>query len=129
VTVMLDSDVLIDCLRAAPAARAWIGGDRDEVLVVPGIVAMELVAGCRNRVEQRRVLAFLDRFEVVWPESTEGAAALDLYVRHSLSDGIGIMHCMVAAMALHRGARLYTFNARHYRRIEGLAVLEPYARG
>ncbi len=127
-TVLLDSDVLIDCLRATAAAREWIAGEREDELVVPGIVALELLAGCRNRVEQRRVLAFLDQFPVVWPAPHEGAAGFDLYVKHGLSGGIGILDCAVAAMALERGARLLTFNLRHFRVVEGLDVAEPYAR-
>lgn len=127
-TVLLDSDVLIDCLRATAAARAWSASERADELLVPGIVAMELLAGCRNRAEQRRVLAFLAQFPVVWPTPDEGAAALDLFVRYGLSDGIGILDCAVAAMALQRDARLLSFNLRHFRAIDGLAVDEPYRR-
>ncbi|MBI5832222.1 MAG: hypothetical protein HZB16_07940 [Armatimonadetes bacterium] len=55
------------------------------------------------------------------------AAALDLYVRHGLSDGIGIHGCVVAvlALALGRSATLLTFNRRHFSLVAGLAVLEP----
>lgn len=53
------------------------------------------------------------------------AAALDLYVRHGLSDGIGIHGCVVAALALGRSATLLTLNRRHFSLVAGLAVLEP----
>jgi predicted nucleic acid-binding protein len=128
VTAFVDSDALIDCLRGNPAAREWVSGQRAGDLLVPGIVALELIAGCRNRAEQGDVLEFLAQFPIVWPEPPEGAAALGLYVKHGLSGGIGVDDCIVAAMAVHRGVRLLTFNLRHYRVVAGLDVAEPYAR-
>lgn len=35
---------------------------------------------------------------------------------------------MIAAMALARSARLYTFNTKHFQVIVGLDVQSPYAR-
>ncbi len=70
----------------------------------------------------------LQRFDVVWPEPEEGAAAMDIYLRHSLSDGIGVHDSMVAAMVMRRGATLLTFNRKHFAAVEGLPVVEPYQR-
>ena len=67
---LLDTDVLVDCLRGTPAAEAWLHDSANEDFRVPG----------------------------------------------------------VAAMALARGERLYTFNLRHYRAISGLDAVEPYER-
>ena len=56
----LDTDVLVDCLRGLPAAKAWMLANRGaEEFVVPGIAAMELVAGCRNQAELERLRAYL----------------------------------------------------------------------
>ena len=73
-TAFLDTDVLIDCLRGTPAARAWL----------------EQVAS--------------DAFQ------------------------LGIPDCLIAATALARSARLYTFNLKHFQAIEGLDVHSPYTR-
>ncbi len=60
--ILLDSDVLIDLLRKYPPAMAWFDAlQEDEELMVSGYVVMELIQGCRNKVEQDRVRRELPR--------------------------------------------------------------------
>jgi predicted nucleic acid-binding protein len=44
-TALLDTDILIDCLRGLPAAQTWLAGSANQTFEVPGIVAMELIGG------------------------------------------------------------------------------------
>ena len=127
-TVLLDTDVLIDCLRGTPAARVWLEQAESQAFQVPGVVAMELLMGCRNKVELERARQFLHAFGIAWPEASEFALAYKLLAARHLSSGLGIPDCLVAAMALSRSARLYTFNLKHLQTIEGLDVHAPYAR-
>ena len=124
----LDTDVLVDCLRGTASAKAWLQQSPTEPFGVPGVVAMELVVGCRDRVDLQRIRKFLSSFQVVWPEASEFAQAYDLLVVHRLTSGLGIPDCLIAAMALARGARLYTFNLKHFQVVSGLDAQEPYAR-
>src|ERR1700736_850773 len=55
----LNTDVLVDCLRGTPAAKAWLEHASTEVLGIPGVVAMELLIGCRNRAESEKLQKFL----------------------------------------------------------------------
>lgn len=128
-TVLLDTDVLIDCLRATPAARDWLTQHANESFQVPGVVAMELLTGCRDRSEMVRVQAFLAQFSIVWPEAAEFAQAYDLMAHYRLASALSIPDCLIAAMALTRTAQVYTFNLKHYRVIDGIQVKEPYSRG
>lgn len=84
--------------------------------------------GCRDREDLKGVQRLLGSFAIVWPEAAEFAAAYDLLVAHRLSSGINIPDCLIAATALTRAARLYTFNVRHFRAVSGLDVLQPYQR-
>lgn len=127
-TVCLDTDVLVDCLRGVPEARAWLNSLSREKFVVPGIVAMELLMGCRNQADIQRVQKFLKAFNIVWTESNEFSRAFDLLVRHRLASALSVPDCLIAAMALGRSLRLYTFNLKHYRIIEELDAREPYSR-
>ena len=68
-------------------------------------------------------------FEVVWPEPSEFAAAFQLLLTHRLSSGLNIPDCLIAATALSRNARLYTFNLKHFQVVPELDVAQPYARG
>jgi predicted nucleic acid-binding protein len=67
-------------------------------------------------------------FSVVWPEAPEFARAYDLLVAHRLKSGLSIPDCLIAAMALTRRIRLYTFNVKHFKSVPGLDAQEPYTR-
>lgn len=126
--ILVDTDVLVDCLRGTTPAREWLDRMAAEVLGIPGIVAMELLIGCRNRAELERVQQFLNKFLVAWPEAAEFAGAYDLLAAHRLTSGLGIPDCIIGAMSISRKARLYSFNAKHFQTIPGLDVQEPYSR-
>ena len=125
---LVDTDVLIDILRGTPAAHAWLTSMPATTFAIPGVVAMELLIGCRNQAELRRVQQFLNTFTIAWTETVECVRAYELLATHRLTSGLSIPDCLVAAMALVRSATLYTFNLRHFRVIAGLDVQEPYAR-
>jgi len=125
-TAFLDTDALINCLRETPSASAWLDQVEAEAFQVPGVVAKELLMGCQNKVELERTQKFLHTFAVAWPEASEFAQAYDLLAARRLISGLSIPDCLIAAMALARSARLYTFNLKHFRTIEGLDVLSPY---
>lgn len=128
-TALLDTDVLVDCLRGAEPARKWLEGAGDQDFRVPGIAAMELLCGCRNRAELQRTKSFLAAMAVTWPTADEFERAFGLLADHRLTTGLSIPDCLVAAMALSRSAVLYTFNLRHFRAITDLQVSGPYSRG
>jgi len=126
--VLVDTDVLVDCLRGTAPAKAWLESASTEVLGIPGVVAMELLIGCRNRAEMENLQEFLSAFSIVWPDAGEFARAYELLAEHRLASGLGIPDSVIAAMSLVRKARLYTFNLKHFKVISGLDVQEPYSR-
>jgi len=128
VTVLLDTDVLIDCLRGTASAQEWLIRTASETFHVPGIVAMELVVGCQNKTDLERLQKFLKAYAIVWPEASEFAQAYNLLAAHYLASGLSAPDCLIAAMALARSARLYTFNVKHFQVVTGLDVQSPYAR-
>src|SRR5947208_936239 len=101
-TVLVDTDVLIDILRGTSAAQAWLTTIPATTFHIPGVVAMELVMGCRNQGELQRIQQFLRAFHVVWPDAAESLHAYDLLVTHRLTTGLSIPDCLIAAMAITR---------------------------
>ena len=89
---------------------------------------MELVIGCRNQAELDHLQRFLRAFMVLWPDGSEFARAYEILVDLRLSSGISIPDCLIAAMALSRNARLFTFNLKHFQAVSGLDVQQPYLR-
>ena len=53
--IILDSDVMIDLLRQYQPAVAWFGSLGEEEIILTGFVVMELIQGCRNKLEQTQV--------------------------------------------------------------------------
>jgi len=49
--ILVDTDVMIDVMRRYAPAVAWLDSLDTETIGIPGLVAMELLQGCRNREE------------------------------------------------------------------------------
>lgn len=125
---LVDSDVMIDILREPPPALAWLASLGDAELDVPGFVVMELIHGCQNKAEQRRVERLLTAYEIVWPSPETGDDALALFSRVHLSHKIGILDTLIGQLAVSLGESLYTFNRKRYAAIPGLQLVQPYQR-
>jgi predicted nucleic acid-binding protein len=128
VIALLDSDVLIDILRQHPAVQDWLKREAEVSTAIHGVVAMEIISGSLNKEDLRRNQIFLGRFTIAWPTPAEFELAYRLLAEHRLAIGIGIPDCLIAATALTRGWRLYTFNLKHYRHLSGLQMDSPYPR-
>lgn len=126
--ILVDTDVWVDCLRGLPAATEWLRGHSNEKFAIPGVVAMELLLGSRDQSDLLNIQKFIGSFEIVWPEAAEFKRAFDLLAMLKLSSGIGIPDCLIAAMALTRQLRLYTFNTKHFQVVDGLDLQQPYSR-
>jgi predicted nucleic acid-binding protein len=124
---MLDADVLILLDKNNTAARAWYGS-LPEPPYAAGFAAMELLAGCENKMDQRRIERLLQDFELLWPDEVALRQAAKDYGALRLSHGIGVLDMAIAVTAISHGQELVTFNIRHFRAVPGLIVVEPYAR-
>ena len=89
---------------------------------------MELLMGCRNAIELAQIKRFLGDYHVVWPDAAVFARAYEILCSLRLSTGLGIPDCLIAALAIDRGARLYTFNLKHFKVVPGLDAQQPYIR-
>jgi len=97
--ILLDTDVLVDCLRGVSVAQRWLASAAKESFGIPGVVAMELLMGCRHQADVERLQKFLGTFRVLWPDASEFARAYDLLAALRLSTGLSIPDCLIAAMA------------------------------
>ncbi|KAF0106280.1 MAG: VapC nucleic acid-binding protein [Anaerolineaceae bacterium] len=123
---LVDTTILVDFLRGNKAARTWIESFAAGELSVSVITAAELVAGCRNRKEQKVVEEELAVYPIIWISSMISASAWDWYRRFHLSHGIGFLDCLVGASAHHHGLMVCTLNERHFRPFPHLRVERPY---
>jgi len=123
--MLLDTDVLIDLESKHVATRAWIA-TLPAVPAISGFAAMELLNGCQNNADRRKVEKFLMPFPVLWPSVSAMSHALATFTPLRLAHGLGMIDALIAATAIEHGHVLATFNVRHFRAVPGLMTIQPY---
>jgi len=126
--ILLDTDVMIDCLRGFEPAKKWLESASEQELGLPGLVVMELLQGCQNLREQNTVEKSLSRFSIYWAEPEQCEFALKRFAAYHLSHQLGLMDALIAATAIGVNAELATFNKKHYGAIKELKIIQPYKR-
>lgn len=125
--ILLYSDVMIDLLRQYPPAMKWFDTlDEEESLLLPGYVIMELIQGCRNKIEQEKLQHELATYGTVWLTFADCDRTLDVFTEYHLSHNAGLLDVLIGQTAVALGVALYTFNQKHYRFIPGLQTIQPY---
>jgi hypothetical protein len=123
--MLLDTDIMIDFLRGYQPAVTWLTG-YGSPLGLPGLVAMELIQGCQNLAEQRRVEREVQRFRLCWPTLMDCQRSFQDCAAYHLSHHLGLLDALIAATAVGLAEPLATFNVRHYGMINGLQTIQPY---
>ncbi len=125
--MLVDTDVVIWYLRGHEAAARLLDSLPD--LRLSAITWMELVQGCRNRLELRRLKDDVSRRRALILPLSESisARAMALVEAHFLRDGLLLADALIAATAIEHGLRLSSANGKHFRSIPGLVlqVFEP----
>ncbi|HFC11439.1 MAG TPA: VapC toxin family PIN domain ribonuclease, partial [Anaerolineae bacterium] len=92
----MDSDVMIDLLRQYPPAVQWFGALPDnEALMLPGYVMMELIQGCKNKVELTNLRYALADYGIVWLSPDQCDAALTVFSEYRLSHNAGLLDTLI----------------------------------
>ena len=115
-TVLLDSDVVIEILRQRDASilSQWseLAGSEALVLTTPVTVA-EIEAGARPS-EVKKIDQFFSLLECASIDEHVGKLAGELMRRYSRSHNLEIADALIAATAIRRKAALWTRNLKHY---------------
>lgn len=122
--VLIDTDVLIDASRGIEGTLALLDNTAETAtLAVSVITKMELMVGCRNKLEQQIIERLLSRFEVINVNESISDRAVELLHQYRLSHGLLIPDALIAATALVTGYPLLSKNQRDYRFIQDLNLL------
>ena len=124
--MLLDSDVMVEVLRLHPPALTWLAGLGGASVGLPGLVAMELLQGCRNLHEQRNLDSRIRQFVLHWPSKHDCQRALADFATFRLSHGLGLLDALIAHTAVGAGEPLATFNVKHFSVVASLTVVAPY---
>lgn len=124
--ILVDTDIMIDFLRNYPPAIEWLDSLGDEELALPGYVVMELVQGCTNKGDLRKLKQFIEDFDVLWPSPETCNDALEIFTKHNLSHHLGVLDALIGQTAVALDVPIHTFNRKHYAAIPGLVTIQPY---
>ncbi|WP_202020470.1 PIN domain-containing protein [Mucilaginibacter mali] len=128
--IICDSDVMIDYfdhrqprhLSTRDIIQNQIGIDN---VILSAITKMELIAGAFNKSE----LALLNKnilwFDVALINPDITVIALQLIEKYKLAYNLQIPDALIAATALYKNVKLFTYNLKDYRYINHLQLFNP----
>jgi predicted nucleic acid-binding protein len=123
---LIETTILVDVLKGKREAVAWVNEVSVAARWVSVVTAFELLAGCRNRREQRAVMRELEGYRLLLLTEEILRLALRWFERLSLSRGVGVLDSLIAATGLHHRLPNATLNVKHFRAFPGLRVVRPY---
>ena len=132
-TVVLDTDVLIDYLRGLRSAAAFVEklGREGVALATTAVNLFELAWGAYKLGEGRLrdVQKLAGALAVLSLSEREALkAGEEMGYLESLGAPVDLRDVLIGVIARENGASVATGNVRHFRRIRGLTVIE-YRRG
>lgn len=124
--VLVDTDILIDTFHLRSVAVDFLK-EREQtgILGISTITHIELLVGCRDKAEQRKIEKFLRRFQLFSLNEKVATIAVNLIQQYRLSHGLLLPDSMIAATALAFDVPLASKNQKYFRYISGLQ-LAPY---
>ncbi len=124
--VLLDTDIMIDLLRGYPPALDFLDSRGENEILLPGFVVMELVQGCKNKIELKKLDKELLPYKKVWPSSKTCDDALAVFSKYHLSHSLGLLDALIGQMAVALNLPIHTLNQKHYSAIPNLKTIQPY---
>ena len=123
---LVDTDILIDVGKGVSEAVDLLKNIKNNSTAAISVVTqMELIVGCRDKVELREVDKFLRQFQIVAIDEAIANSSVDLLHLYYLSHNLLIADSLIAATALILDVPFVSKNQRDYRFIQGLNLL-PY---
>jgi len=119
--LLLDTDIIVnvgrDLAGAVEQMNAMINAGS---IYISAVTEMELIIGCRNKAELKKLAMLLERFTIIpiTPEIT--ASSIKLLKTYRLSHGLLIADALIAATALVTDRVLVSGNAKHFSMINSL---------
>jgi tRNA(fMet)-specific endonuclease VapC len=130
--ILIDSDVIIEAERGRFDLDAWLDSLPHEEFNLAVITVAELWHGAERATGAHRIKRrlFLQRIFANFEFVPYGEQAAFEHARlwaelESRGQMIGSHDVILAAIALHTGSAVATFNVRHFSAVKGLKVIEP----
>jgi len=130
--ILIDADVIIQAERGLFDLNAWLDSMPQEEFKLAAITVAELWHGAeratgihrtRRRLFLRQIFSIFDFVPYAEQDAFEHAR---IWAKLEASGKmIGAHDVILAAMAIHTGSTVATFNVRHFSAVKGLKVIRP----
>jgi predicted nucleic acid-binding protein len=122
--VLVDTDILIDVSRNIETAINRLATEEQTgQIAISAITQMELIVGCRNKLELGHLNRFLSRYQILQVNENISALTVELIKTYRLSHGLLMPDAFIAATAIIGNLPLLTKNQSDYRFISQLNLL------
>lgn len=123
---VIDSNILIDAMNGIVDAFGFLEEQQMAEIQISIVSAMELIVGCRNKLEMTELQKFFQKCTFLPVTATISQIAFQLMQSFYLSHGLTLPDALIAATAIEHDLTLYTRNTRHFRMIPQLKISQPY---
>ncbi len=123
--IVVDTSVLIDHLRGGSYLTALLKSvDNKTSFFISSIVIFELFSGksTENKDAAAKVYRLISSFEIIEVTPSIATRAGELY--RDVDNSLDFPDYIIAATALEIGADIATLNKKHFRRINGLRLVD-----
>ncbi len=120
--ILLDTNILIEILKGNPETGNKIKSF-NQSLAISSISAMELYYGARDKAESKKLEKFIALFRIIHLNEAISRKSTALIRTYAKSHGLDIPDSLIAGTALVSGCKIYTYNLKDFKYIDGLALI------
>ncbi len=123
---LLDTATLIDIYKSYPPAIAWLQANRSSLFGISSTAWMEMMLGVMDKIDQNRVIRFLNSFQMIYLTQKDQEWALQNLQAYRLSHGVGMNDCLIAAQSYRLQIPIYTRNLKHFTPLLDKLAVQAY---
>lgn len=121
--ILCDTNIIIEILKGNKRTINIIESIGLENIAISSVTVMELYFGALNKRELNKIKKHLQALSIVHFDTDISESAIKLIERFSKSHGLQIPDAIIAATAMTSKIKLFTFNLKDFKYIDGLKLI------
>ena len=124
IMILCDTNIIIEILKGNKSTINIIESIGLENIAISSVTVMELYFGALNKRELNKIKKHLQALNIVHFDTDISESAIKLIERFSKSHGLQIPDAIIAATAMTSKIKLFTFNLKDFKYIDGLKLIK-----
>ncbi len=124
IMILCDTNIIIEILKGNKRTINIIESIGLENIAISSVTVMELYFGALNKRELNKIKKHLQALNIVHFDTDISESAIELIERFSKSHGLQIPDAIIAATAMTSEIKLFTFNLKDFKYIDGLKLIK-----